>query len=207
MFSQTKQSNSLVKTIGCLILTSMLMMFAANAKANPSDPNQFLNQVGQNLFSEIKQLKLDEKQKRIALQEIIDKQLMPHIDLTYVSYKLLGKHVRKVNKQQAQQFVKAVERYLTLTYANALMSYKGQQVIFEQNGQVEEKYATVKTRIVDPNAPAIDIHFKMRKNSKGEWKVYDMVAEGISLLGAKQSEISKRISDVGIDKVIAELAS
>ena len=205
MFSHSKQTQNIVKTIGSLLLATMLTMLAFSAKANNAEPNQLLSQVGQNLFSEIKQLQLDDSQKRLALRDIINKQLMPHIDVDFVSYKLLGKHVRKVNKEQFQQFSQAVEHYLTVTYANALMAYKGQEVIFEQNGQVEDKYATVKTRIVDPSAPAIDLHFKMRKNGKGEWKVYDMVAEGISLLSAKQSEITKRISDANIEKVIAEL--
>jgi phospholipid transport system substrate-binding protein len=40
---------------------------------------------------------------------------------------------------------------------------------------------------------------------KGEWQVYDLVAESISLLNAKQKEIVSRISEVGIDKVTNEL--
>ena len=42
----------------------------------------------------------------------------------------------------------------------------------------------------------------MRQNQKtNTWKAYDMVAEGISLLSAKQSELSSLIRQHGIDYV------
>ena len=56
----------------------------------------------------------------------------------------------------------------------------------------------------DPNRPEIKIAFKVRKDSKtNEWKAYDMVAEGISLLNSKRSEFESILRQDGIDSVIA----
>ena len=86
------------------------------------------------------------------------------------------------------------------------MKYTGQQVVFEQDtAKSDSEYATVKTQIIEPNAPVIDLHFKLRQGKDQQWKVYDIVAEGISLLSAKQKEIIQRISDVGLEQVITEL--
>ncbi|MER2494223.1 MlaC/ttg2D family ABC transporter substrate-binding protein [Catenovulum sediminis] len=186
-----------------ILLFSAFTSAATNAEQNP---NKLLNTVGNNLFSQIGQLNLDVNEKKQQMKKIVSNHLMPHIDVQYVSFKLLGKHVRKINRTQADAFIKAVEHHLTTTYANALMNYNGQKVIFDEGAsQVDGKYATVKTRIVDDKAPAIDLQFKLRQDKQGDWKVYDMVAEGISLLGAKQTEIARRISEVGLDKVISEL--
>ena len=44
----------------------------------------------------------------------------------------------------------------------------------------------------------------MRKDSKtNEWKAYDMVAEGISMLNSKRSEFESILRQEGIDAVIA----
>ena len=40
-----------------------------------------------------------------------------------------------------------------------------------------------------------------------QWKAYDMIIEGISLLSSKEAEISQRIQKSGIDQVTLELAS
>jgi phospholipid transport system substrate-binding protein len=43
----------------------------------------------------------------------------------------------------------------------------------------------------------------LRKNQKtNEWKAYDMVAEGISLLSSKQSEFQSILRKDGLQKVI-----
>ena len=48
----------------------------------------------------------------------------------------------------------------------------------------------------------IDISFRVRKNKKTlEWKAYDMVAEGVSLLDSKQAELSGLIRQKGLPYV------
>ena len=58
-------------------------------------------------------------------------------------------------------------------------------------------------KVRDKNDKIVQLSFKLRKNQKsGEWKVFDVIAEGISMLNTKQSEISELIQRQGIDHVI-----
>jgi phospholipid transport system substrate-binding protein len=58
--------------------------------------------------------------------------------------------------------------------------------------------------VQDPSRPEIKIAFKVRKDNKtNEWKAYDMVAEGISMLNSKRSEFESILRQDGIDAVIA----
>jgi len=134
---------------------------------------------------------------------------MPHIDYKYAAYKILGKHLRKTSKKQRANFVISMRQYLVRTYANALTQYKNQKVIFEpEKSTKDKKIVSVTTQIVDEGRPTINIAFKLRKNKKtSQWKAYDMVVEGISLLSSKQAELSKRITKQGIEQVTLELAS
>ena len=66
----------------------------------------------------------------------------------------------------------------------------------------------VKTQIIEQGAPTINVVFQMRKNKKtAEWKAFDIVVEGISLLSSKQAELNKKIAKQGIDHVTLELAA
>jgi phospholipid transport system substrate-binding protein len=61
---------------------------------------------------------------------------------------------------------------------------------------------TIKTRVIDPGKPDITIDFKLRRNRGSEyWLVYDMVAEGISLLDSKRAELSNLIRQQGVARV------
>lgn len=67
-----------------------------------------------------------------------------------------------------------------------------------------KKSVTVRAVVQDPKRPEIKIAFKVRKDSKtNEWKAYDMVAEGISMLNSKRSEFESILRQDGIDAVIA----
>jgi phospholipid transport system substrate-binding protein len=77
-------------------------------------------------------------------------------------------------------------------------------VLFEPIKEVtNERVVTVRAVIKDEGRPDIKLAFKVRKNKKtNKWKAYDMIAEGISLLSSKQSELETVIRREGIQKVI-----
>jgi phospholipid transport system substrate-binding protein len=138
---------------------------------------------------------------------IIEQELMPIIDYKYASYKILGKHLKKTSKAQREKFVFAMRHYLVRTYASALTQYKGQQVIFEQGKVAEQaKSASISASILEDKKSPVDLTFQMRKNSKTQqWKAYDLVVEGISLLTSKNAEFNSLINQFGIDQVTEEL--
>ena len=194
-----------MKLIKLLLLGTAFLSSSLFAQEQQS-PDRLLESVANTLFADIGKVNAKGNASKEAMSEIVEKRLMPHIDVKFVSFKLLGKHIKGIEREQAVQFIDAVEHYLTGTYAGALMKYTGQKVVFERNNAISDsEYATVNTQIIEPNAPTIDLSFKLRLGKNNEWKVYDIVAEGISLLSAKQKEIIQRISDVGLEQVTQEL--
>ena len=66
----------------------------------------------------------------------------------------------------------------------------------------KKKVVVVATKIIELGREPIDISFRVRKNRKtNEWKAYDMVAEGVSLLDAKKSELASLICQKGLPYV------
>lgn len=194
-----------MKFIKLLLVVTAFLSSSLFAQTQQS-PDRLLESVADTLFADIAKVNSKGNASKGAMSEIVEKRLMPHIDVKFVSFKLLGKHIKGIEREQAVQFIDAVEHYLTGTYASALMKYTGQKVVFERNNtKSDSEYATVNTQIIEPNAPTIDLSFKLRLGKNNEWKVYDIVAEGISLLSAKQKEIIQRISDVGLEQVTSEL--
>jgi len=193
-------------------LFTLLLTFsvAAQAKhATAPSPYVVLEHAGQQLFARIANNQQQIKKFPKLINVIVEEELMPSIDYKYAAYRILGKHLKKTTKEQRKQFVVAMRSYLARTYAAALKQYKNQQVIFEQDKPTKNKsIVAIKTQIVEMNKPTINVVFKMRKNKKtGQWKTFDMVVEGISLLSSKQAELSKRIAKEGVEQVAIELAA
>jgi phospholipid transport system substrate-binding protein len=203
----------MLKLIGHFIifvaLAATLSFAHASQQVNDeSSPYQVLAEVGEQLFSKIKQANSEQKASKEQLKVIVSEELVPHVDFSYMSLKILNKQLRKLDKSEVKAFIKAMESHLVDTYANLLTQYNDQAVSFQQEGKyLGKKIVAVKAKITQAGAPDIDLVFKLRKNKKTQqWLVFDVNAEGISLLDSKRSEISGRINQVGFEQVLTELS-
>lgn len=196
-----------MKTIA--LVFAALISLSSFANQIPALPDQVIEQTGERLFSRIASSQQELEKFPELMREIVEQELMPAIDYKYASYKILGKHLRTITPDQRTKFVDSMRHYLIRTYATALQQYKNQQVKY---GKVKvkpsDKMASVDALITETGKPDIHLTFQMRKNKKtGEWKAYDLIVEGISLLSSKQAEFNSRINKLGIDQVTLELAA
>lgn len=191
------------------LFTLLFTTASWTSAASEMSPYQVLENTGQKLFNRIAANQQELEKFPALMRQIVDEELMPSVDYKYAAYRILGKQLRTTSKEQREKFVESMRYYLVRTYASALKQYKDQKVIFEPEKPTQDKkIVSINTQILDPNRPTINIAFKMRLNKKTkQWKAYDMVVEGISLLSSKQAELSRRINQQGLDQVTLELAS
>jgi phospholipid transport system substrate-binding protein len=184
---------------------------ATEVEATPSvSPYQVIEITGNSLFARIASNQDALKKFPDLMRDIVEEELMPSVDYQYAAFKILGKHLQKTTPEQRVKFITAMRSYLVRTYANALTQYSNQKVAYEPGTKLKEnaKSASVDVKITDAGKPDIKITFQMRKDTRSqEWKAYDMIVEGISLISSKQSEFNRKISDLGLDQVTLELAS
>jgi phospholipid transport system substrate-binding protein len=186
----------------------LLMSLVGNVQAqeiNDQNPYQLVKGVATKTFDRIKANQEQIKQDPEMLRTIMEEELVPHIDYKFAAFMVLGKHFKSVPKEKMGEYISVFRQYLITTYAVAMGYYDNQEVIFEPESNFEDqKSVTVRAVVQDPERPEIKIAFKVRKDSKtNEWKAYDMVAEGISMLNSKRSEFESILRQEGIDSVIA----
>jgi phospholipid transport system substrate-binding protein len=196
-------------SLSTILLMSILLSFNSYATNAEISPYKVIESTGKQLFTRISNDQESLKKFPELMRNIVEEELMPSIDYKYAAFKILGKNLKKLTKAQREKFVISMRSYLVRTYATALHQYNDQKVSFESERPTNKaKIVGVDAVISDTNAPDITITFQMRQNRKSkQWKAYDMIVEGISLLSSKQAEISRRISKNGVDQVTIELAA
>ncbi|MEL7478093.1 MAG: ABC transporter substrate-binding protein [Pseudomonadota bacterium] len=201
-----------------LLMAAAGLIMSAQVAAAPqvdlSDPYKMVEQVADNTFKRVAKDQGIISTNKEHLRVIVEQELMPYVDYKYAAYRVLGSYIQKVRtmtdaaeKKQAVEhiktFIDVFQRYLVATYAGVFTQYKNQKVEFGEARDFEgDDVAVVKTRIVEPGKPDIKIDFKVRKGKDNEWRAYDMMAEGISLLDAKQTELHGVLRQQGIEHVI-----
>ncbi|WP_260261557.1 MlaC/ttg2D family ABC transporter substrate-binding protein [Vibrio intestinalis] len=194
-----------------LVLTfvALLLPMVGNAQdVDRTQPYQMMTQVAEVAFERLKAEQDLVKQDPNHLKVIVEQELMPYVNDKYAALKLLGPNLKGAKKADVAEFITAFRAYLVSSYAQVLTQYTDQQIKFGPEPKLDPKKTItgIKVEIIDSPRPNIQIEFKLRKDKKtGEWKAFDMIAEGISLLSSKQSEWNTKLRQEGILSVAKEL--
>ncbi len=101
-------------------------------------------------------------------------------DYTALSRLTLSRNWKKFNAEQKKEFVKLYRDILEQAYMDRIMAYTDEQVLFDKETMLSERKAEVQTRILTKSAE-IPINYRVYLKD-GQWKVYDVIIEGISLI-------------------------
>lgn len=175
----------------------------AAAAVDMKDPYKMVIEVANTTFAKIKAN--PDKMKDVNFRkELIRTDLLPYVDTRYAGYKVMGNNLQKISAADRDAFCDAFAEYIVTAYADALALYNNQELVAPDYKTVsaDATQVNIKFLIREQGKQDLELIFKLRKNSKtGEWKAFDMVAEGISLLTAKENELSPLIRERGIKKV------
>lgn len=123
------------------------------------------------------------------------------------SYEEMGKRTlaaqwQKLDDKARAEFVDLFKRLLTNSYADKVEGYSGEQVHYI-NERSEGDYAEVRTKVASGKTE-IPLDYRLL-NKNGEWRVYDVVVDGVSLVNNYRGQFAKIIRTSGYDDLVRQL--
>ena len=145
----------------------------------------------------------DFAQINLFVEEVIN----PHVDFNRISALVLGKLWKKATREEKVRFKKEFQILLVRTYSRAFVEFKDWSVRFLPYKLKEgDKKVIVKTQILQPGIQPLAVNYRMVL-TKGEWKVYDIMIEGVSLVTNYRTSIKNEVKKLGsLSAVIDNLA-
>jgi phospholipid transport system substrate-binding protein len=101
-------------------------------------------------------------------------------DYTELSKRTLAQHWKKFSPDQQKEFIGLFGKLLGTVYMDRIIAYKDEKVVFGKVINVSDKTAEVQSEVIQ-SSKSIPIHYRMISRNE-EWKVYDVVIEGVSLV-------------------------
>ena len=139
----------------------------------------------------------------LFVEEVIN----PHVDFNRISALVLGKLWKKATREEKLRFKKEFQTLLVRTYSRAFVEFKDWSVRFlPYKLKAGDKKVIVKTQILQPGIQPLAVNYRMVL-TKGEWKVYDIMIEGVSLVTNYRTSIKNEVKKLGsLSAVIDNLA-
>jgi len=124
------------------------------------------------------------EERRRLLEEVVG----GRFDYPEMSRRSLGSPWNTLTDKDKEEFVGLFRTLLTNTYADKIENYSGEGVQYI-NERTEKDYAEVRTKVLTGK---VEIPLDYRLLNKGnDWRVYDVVVDGVSLVNNYRGQFSK----------------
>jgi len=140
------------------------------------------------------------KVQREKIWEIVRKAF----DFTEVSGRALAVNWKKFSPDQRKEFTEVFSEILGNAYLDKIQgAYKDEKIVYIGQEMVTDSKAIVKTKIVrEKGEILVDYSMKLKDSN---WKVYDVQAEGISLVQNYRSQFNEILIKESPDDLIKRL--
>jgi phospholipid transport system substrate-binding protein len=189
-----------LKTGLSLAVVAVLMVVGSYRPAYAGEPTETIRGAVSQGIEILKNTKLDTQQQRAKVIDQLRQIVYPLFDFNEMAMRSLGANWRRLNPQQQKEFVSVFTALLEKTYADQIHLYNGQKVVYTGEN-IDGNYAQVESRIIDKNNQTYSVVYRLH-NVDGKWKIYDVVAENISLVNNYRSQFNRVIAKSSFEELL-----
>jgi phospholipid transport system substrate-binding protein len=146
-------------------------------------------------------LKNDERKRERRSQ--IRQVLVPRFDFTEMAKRSLGADWRRRTPEEQKEFVTLFTDLLENSYIDRIEAYNDEKFVYVREKR-DDDFAQVDSKILTAKGEEFSISYKLHL-VKGEWKVYDVVLENISLVNNYRSQFSRIITNASYEELVRRL--
>ncbi|MEE9318577.1 MAG: ABC transporter substrate-binding protein [Rhodospirillales bacterium] len=148
-----------------------------------------------------KDLSRDERADRFR------KLMLKNFALKGIARFVLGRHWRKLTGPEKKEYLELFEDLMVATYADRFEKYSGEKLLVKKAEARGERDALVHTSMIRVDGTkALKVAWRVR-GKVGNYKVVDIMVEGISMVMTQKSEFGSfiRQNDGGVSALLSEL--
>ena len=166
-----------------LFLPVMFLPPAIAVEVDASDPQAIVKDASDRMLQALKDNETALEEDPTEIYALVQEILMPNFDFEKMSMLALGKNWRRANTEQKAQFVEEFRLLLVRTYSTAMLEYTDEEIRFlPSDNDLSTRRAKVAMEVLQAAGPSIPMALSMYQNKGGEWKVYDVVIDGVSVV-------------------------
>jgi phospholipid transport system substrate-binding protein len=158
-------------------------------------PQQIIQSVSTQLQQKLKDKSFTKHFAQVT--QFVNGVISLHTDFDKIAPLVLGKHWKAATADEQERFKHEFQTLIVRTYSRAFIEYNDWTIRFlplEMPDGITK--VIVKTEVLQPGQQPVGVNYRMFL-SKGEWKVYDILIDGVSLVTNYRSTFNDEIQTKG----------
>jgi phospholipid transport system substrate-binding protein len=190
-----------------IVLSFALALFSSFAAAQDARPDALIRSITDEVLATVRADEALQAGDPAKLATLVQKDILPHFDFPRATQMAVGPAWRRATPEQREALTKWFQTLLVRTYSGVLASYRDEAIdVLPVHMRRGDDEATVHCKVRQSGSAPIEIDYAMERSDGGGWKVFDVVADGMSLVLNYRTSFEDAIRRGGIDGLIAMLA-
>lgn len=178
-----------------LIISLTLLMTPHKGYTSIDDAQHFVEGVSNQALTVVESKGLSDSEKFKKLSDLF----AASVDTNWMGRFALGQYWRSFTNIQKQEYLKLYQDFLLYSYVPKFREYNHQNINVKKVVSNATNEYTIQTEIVSPEGKAYRVDYRIHQDQQGNYKIFDVIGEGVSLLTTQRSDFNSLLADKGID--------
>ena len=180
----------------------------AAASAQLGVPSQMVLSNSQRIISTLEKRRTEFTRNRAALSAFVNSEFNQMFDRDYAAKLVLGRHARGASPADVSAFSTALGDNLMQRYGSSLLDFNTRLTprVKSESPLPNNLGVRVNSELVRSGGDPVPVTYLMHQVG-GQWKVFDVMVEGVSFVQTFRNQFDAPLSQKGIKAVTADLVS
>ncbi|MCP4719980.1 MAG: ABC transporter substrate-binding protein [Desulfobacteraceae bacterium] len=187
--------------IWLILIVIFIVSSAGGASASPARDQ--LKQSIDSILAVLKNPEFKSESQKEKRRDMLGKIVEERFDFEKMSQLSLARYWKERTQDEKSEFVALFGRLLKDTYITKMEGYTDEKVIFLKERRKKTK-VQIDTKIITQTIE-IPINYRMFTRENDQWMVYDVVIEGVSLIGNYRSQFGQILERDSFEELMDKL--
>ncbi len=185
------------------LILIVIFIFSSVGGASASPARDQLKQSIDSILAVLKNPEFKSESQKEKRRDMLGKIVEKRFDFEKMSQLSLARYWKERTQDEKSEFVALFGRLLKDAYITKMEGYTDEKVIFLKERRKKKK-VQINTKIITQTIE-IPINYRMFTRENDQWMVYDVVIEGVSLIGNYRSQFGKILERDSFEELMDKL--
>jgi phospholipid transport system substrate-binding protein len=186
-----------------IMAIALLLLVSLPCSLRAGIPSDQIRQTADKVLSILQDARLKSADKKQERRDQLRQAISARFNFDEMAKRTLGQHWQRRSADEQRQFVRLFTDLLEQSYADQIESFNGEKIVYGREKQ-DKDYAEVDTKIVTKKGEEFSVNYLLHAVG-GDWKVYDVVIENISLVNNYRSQFNHVLAKSSFDELLRQL--
>jgi len=192
-----------VVVVGALL--SALLCVSSPGTAPAGEPQDKVRETVNAVLAVLQDKSLQGPDNTARRREKMRQAVLQRFGFAEMAQRALGQHWQKRTPAEKKEFIELFGELLERSYINKIESYTGEQTVQYTKETIDKDgYASVRTAVVNKRDLNVEVEYRLLQRG-GDWQVYDVVIEGVSLVNNYRTQFHNIISQESYEALVKKL--